>query len=318
MTNRSKTVALLLLCSALLSGCVQSSPDGSLTAAPGPKGAPTDQELASATYSGLRDVDGPITLVDAEWQGEPYAPGGASRPRVVLAPGFRVTGDLDGDGQDEAVVVLAQSSGGSGTYDYLAAVGRTDDGVRNLATLPLGDRVAIRSASIDGGGILHVSVLRAGEGDAMCCPGELADLAWILGADGFSPAASAGVTGRLSFDTLGNSEWVLREWQFGEVAPDEPVVTLAYRDGQIVGSNGCNRYFASVEAGEAPGDLTVGPIGATRMACAEPASTVEARYMRQLQAATKFGFLLGRLALTYQLDDGSVSAMLFETRSENP
>lgn len=279
------------------------------------EGAPTDPEAGNATYAGLLDVDGPIALVDGQWEGEPYAPDGVSRPRVVVAPGFRVIGDLDGDGRDEAVVVLAQSSGGSGTYNYLAALSRADDGVRNVATVALGDRVAIRSARIDGG-TLRVSVLRAGEGDAMCCPGELADLAWTLGAEGFSPAESAGVTGRLSFEILGDSEWVLREWQFGEAAPEEPEVTLAYKEGQIVGSNGCNRYFGSVEAGEVPGDLAVGPMGVTQMACAEPASAVEARYMRQLESATKFGFQLGRLALTYRLDDGSVAAMLFEARSE--
>jgi heat shock protein HslJ len=279
--------------------------------APGATGAPTEQEAGNATYAGLLDVDGPIALVGGQWEREPYAPDGASRPRVVVAPGFRATGDLDGDGQDEAVVVLAQSSGGSGTYNYLAALDRVDGGVRNVATVALGDRVDIRSASIDGG-TLQVSVLRAGEGDAMCCPGELADLAWTLGAEGFSPAASAGVTGRLSFDTLGNAEWVLREWNFGEAVPEGSEVTLAYKEGQIVGSNGCNRYFASIETGEGPGDMTVGPIGATQMACPDPASTVEARYMRQLEAATKFGFLLGRLALTYRLDDGAVGAMLFE------
>lgn len=281
--------------------------------APRANGAPTEQEAGNATYAGLLDIDGSIALVGGQWEGEPYAPDGVSRPRVVVAPGFRVTGDLDGDGQDEAVLVLAQSSGGSGMYNYLAALDRADGGVRNVATVALGDRVNIRSASI-GGGTLQVSVLRAGEGDAMCCPGELADLAWTLGAEDFSPAASAGVTGRLSFDTVGNAEWVLRELNFSEAAPEGSEVTLAYKEGQIVGSNGCNRYFASVETGEGPGDMTVGPIGATQMVCPDPASTVEERYMRQLAGATKFGFLLGRLALTYRLDDGTVGAMLFEAR----
>jgi hypothetical protein len=79
-------------------------------------GAPTLLELRNATYAGLEDLAVPVTLEERRWEGEPFEPGAASRPSVVLAPGFRLTGDLDGDGAEEAVVVLAQSSGGSGTW----------------------------------------------------------------------------------------------------------------------------------------------------------------------------------------------------------
>jgi hypothetical protein len=77
------------------------------------------------------------------------------------------------------VVVLAESSGGSGTFDYLAVVKRTASGIENVATAALGDRVQIRSARVDNG-MLLASVVRAGKDDPMCCPGELADLGWTL------------------------------------------------------------------------------------------------------------------------------------------
>jgi len=287
---------------------------GFATAATAAAHAPTEAELNNATYAGLLDLDGPITLVNGRWEGEPYAPGGASRPIVIAAPGFRLTGDLNGDGTDEAVVVLAQSSGGSGSYDYLAAVGRTDVGVRNLATVALGDRVAIRAATIEDG-VLRVSVLRAGDGDARCCPGELADLAWTLSEGALVPAESAGVTERLSLDTLLNEEWLLREWQVGERAPARPEVTLIYQNGQFGGASGCNRYFATITEGDGPGDLSVGAVGATRMACPEAETAIEARYLDQLGEVAKFGFLLGRLALTFQREDGSIGTMLFEPRA---
>lgn len=278
--------------------------------------APTLAELAGGTYSGLTEIDGPITLVAGEWLGEPFEPGAASRPRVVLAPGFRLTGDLDSDGTDEAVVALAQSSGGSGTFNYLAAVRRGQHGVLNIATVPLGDRVAVRTARIDSGR-LEVSVLRAGEGDARCCPGELAELAWTLGTDGLVPAESAGVTGRLSPDVLADSQWVLREWNPGEAAPPEPEVTLGYEAGSILGKSGCNRYSGTIEAGQSPGDLSIGPIAATRMACGDPADTIESRFLTQLDGVAQFGFLLGRLALTYRKGDGTVGTMLFEGRPKD-
>ena len=276
--------------------------------------APTLEELKNATYSGLADLPGSVTLKDGRWEGEPFAPGAASRPSVTLAPGFRVTGDLDGDGADEAVVVLAQSSGGSGTFNSLAAVKRTAAGLQNVATTALGDRVAIRSARIDGGKLL-VSVVRAGEKDAMCCPGELADLGWTLSGGRLSPLATAAPTGRLSLDTLAGTEWVLRAWDFDEPAPAEPAVTLAYKDGRMAGTSGCNRYTASAKAGDMPGDLSVGPTAVTRMACPDPQSAVETRFLKQLGGATKYGFFLGRLAITYTKDGGSVGAMLFEGRT---
>jgi heat shock protein HslJ len=233
---------------------------------------------------------------------------------VSLAPGFRVTGDLDGDGADEAVVVLAQSSGGSGTFNSLAVVKRTPGGLRNLATATLGDRVGIRSARIEGGQLL-VSVVRAGEQDAMCCPGELADLAWVLSGDKLEPAASAGVTGRLSLDTLAGAEWVLRAWDLEEPAPAEPEVTLTCKDGRLTGTSGCNRYNAAAKAGDQPGDLSVGPAAGTMMACPEPQSAVETRYLKQLAGAIRYGFMFGHLAITYRTDGGAVGVMLFEGRA---
>jgi heat shock protein HslJ len=288
--------------------------DRSASAQPAPApGVPGLEELKNATYAGLEDLPGPVTLKDGRWEGEPFEPGGAARPIVSLAPGFRVTGDLDGDGADEAVVVLAQSLGGSGTFNYVAVVKRTAAGVRNLATTALGDRVDVRSARVEAGKLL-VSVVRAGEGDAMCCPGELADLAWTLSAGRLEPAENARVVGRLSLETLAGAEWVLRSWNLDEPAPPEPEVTLAYGEGRFTGTSGCNRYTATAKAGDQPGDLTVGPSAGTRMACPDLPSAVEARFLKQLAGATKFGFLLGQLAVTYTKEGGSIGLMLFEGR----
>jgi heat shock protein HslJ len=290
------------------------SPRSTSQALSAPVGAPTLEELKNATYTGLEGLTDPVTITDGRWEGEPYEPGAASRPSVVLAPGFRLAGDLDGDGADEAVVVLAHGSGGSGTFNSLAVVKRTPGGLRNVATTALDDRVGIRSARIDGGKLL-VSVVRAGEQDAMCCPGELADLAWTLSAGALTPSATVGATGRLSLDTLAGTEWVLRAWDVEEPAPAEPEVTLAYQDGRFAGTSGCNRYTAGAKPGESPGDLAVGPAAGTRMACPGPQSAIEARFLEQLGGAKKVGFHLGRLALSYEKDGGALGTMLLEGRA---
>jgi len=287
-----------------------------MPAAPGP-GAPSVAELGAATYTGLEEAPGPVTLVDGAWEGPPYAPEGASRPRVSLVRDFRATGDLDGDGAEEAVVLLSASSGGSGSFVYLAVAGRDGGEVRNRATQSLGDRVQVRAARVAAGRV-SVDVLQAGPGDAACCPGELAKREFVLGAGGaLREVPASDPPSRLSLEALSGTTWVLRRWTWGEAAAAEPVVTLAFRAGRFSGSSGCNAYFATAADGAAPGDVSVGPPAATRRACQPPAMEVEARFLRQLASVDKYGFLAGRLALSFQ-EEGVRGTMLFEGRPPDP
>ena len=119
-------------------------------------------------------------------------------------------------------------------------------------------------------------------------------------------------TGRLSPATLAGTVWVLRAWDLTVPAASEPVVTLSYDAGRFTGTSGCNRYFAGVEGGAMPGEVKVGPLAGTRMACPEPQSSVEARFLEQLGSARTFGFMVGRLAISYTRGDGSRGTMLFD------
>ena len=125
---------------------------------------PSDAALLDLTYSGVAQQ--PVELRDGRWQGEPFVPGGASRQRVELVRDFRRDGDLDGDGRSETVVVLAESSGGSGVVSYLAVVGFRDGAWRNVGTALLGDRVQLRDARIAERKV-ELDLVQAGPGDAM-------------------------------------------------------------------------------------------------------------------------------------------------------
>jgi heat shock protein HslJ len=273
---------------------------------------PTLDELKSATYSGLSEGPGTVTLQNGRWTGEPPAPGAASRPMVELAGDFRLLGDLDGDRLDDAVVVLTYTSGGSGSFSYLAVMSRQDGTVRNIATAALGDRVQLRSVQISVGKLL-VSGVRTGTSDAACCPGELVEWQWTFNA-GKLTTPGALSTGRLTLAVLANTDWVLRAWDITEPAGKEPAVTLAYDTGRISGTSGCNRYTTGVTEGKAPGELSVGLVAGTRMACPEPQSAVEARFLEQLSGARTFGFMLGRLMISYARTNGSRGTMLFDPR----
>ena len=133
---------------------------------------PLPEELAGATYTGIED-QGPVTLSAGKWEGQPLIEGGASVPALWLSEGFHLTGDLDQDGADEAVVHLTYSSGGTGNFGYLAVMGREGGEVVQEAIGLVGDRVQIRGARIDGGSVV-LDVLQAGPDDGMCCPRQLA------------------------------------------------------------------------------------------------------------------------------------------------
>lgn len=273
---------------------------------------PTRLELQSATYHGLESRD-TITLSDGRWEGAPYVEGGATRPTVVLAPAFRVTGDLDGDGRAEAVVALAESTGGSGTWVYLAVTTRRDGRVVNLATHGLGDRVQIRDARIEEG-VLYVDVLRAGRGDATCCPGELASLAWRLLDRRFAALSDTGATGRFGPGSLAGVEWVLRRWDADEPVTAEHAPTLQVEGSRASGNAGCNAYGSTVAQDGRPGEMRFGSFTLTRKMCPPPAMEVEARFLESLRQTVKVGFLTGRLAASYLKPDGTVGAMLFDRR----
>jgi hypothetical protein len=122
---------------------------------------------------------GPVQLVAGVWQGASFDVDGASRPEVDLAGGNPLVGDLDGDGDDDAIVVLTEQLGGSGIFVYLAAVVETDGVLSNVATVLLGDRVGISSLEIDNGTVVADLVV-AGPGDTACCPTHKERGVWRL------------------------------------------------------------------------------------------------------------------------------------------
>jgi heat shock protein HslJ len=270
---------------------------------PAPGGPPTIEELRNATYTGLGAVSRSVTLTEGAWEGE------APRVTIAMARDDVVAGDLDGEPPDEAVVVLSESAGGAGANTYLAVVRRRGTDLVNVATAPLGAHVALRQLRIERR-VIVADVVRPGPDDEMCCPGDLATRAWAFSGPTLLEIPLDGPRERLSLATLGDQPWILRSWTLDETAPTQPRVTLAYQDGRLAGSAGCNTYTAAVTAGDAPGGIAVGPVVATRRMCPEPEMQVEGRYLQQLGAATRYGFLLAQLALTYEWD-GQMQTMLF-------
>lgn len=108
-----------------------------------------------------------ITLVNG-YAEVPAAPG-ASTKITTRVRGAPERSDVDGDGREDAVLILAHDSGGSGTFYYVVAAIRDDDAYRGTTGVFLGDRIEPRSIGIVGNRIT-VEFLGRAPGDALAEP----------------------------------------------------------------------------------------------------------------------------------------------------
>ncbi len=243
----------------------------------------TLEALQNASYQGIYDE--PVQLTDGRYEGEPFVPGSASRPTVVLHPEVYAFGDLNGDGVDDAVVILIENSGGSGNFRYLAVVINQDGTLVNVATQFVGDREQAQLISIEDGEIT-LEMVAHGPDDPMCCPTQEVTKVYQLQDDQLVEVL-VGLEGTL---------WTLVS--YGD--PSDPQAVLEGSEitaefdsakGTVTGSAGCNSYFGAYEV---DGDtISFGPLGSTMMACPEP----EGIMAQELAFLTALGS-----AVTYQIE----------------
>lgn len=271
----------------------------------GTSAAPSSPEaLGNLTYTGIYET--PVTLSNGRYEGEPYAPGGASRPRVQLLPDLLVRGN--DETHATSYVLLSESAGGSGNNLYLAAISAAGE---NTGTLLIGDRVDIIALRGEDGQAVLEHVI-AGPGDAACCP--TLRVTSVFGMqDGRLAELSRQEHGSLSPVDLAGLPWRLISLDRDTQVPEDITVTARFEDERVAGSAGCNRYFAGVSA-PSPYALAIGPAGATRMACPAPQMEIERRFLSALEQATQYTFQLGRLAIGYR--DGETQAVLLFERAE--
>lgn len=132
-------------------------------------GPPSRQALANLSYQGV--FDHPVQLVNGSYQGEPFMPGGASRPRLALLQDLTATTDLNDDRRIDAVVLLAESAGGSATFIHLAAVLTEQEGLTNVATTRISDAVRVIALDANNGKIA-LDYLATAPDEPRCCPSQ--------------------------------------------------------------------------------------------------------------------------------------------------
>lgn len=272
-------------------------------------GAPTLSDLRNGTIHGIGE--GPITLRDGAWEGEPFQPGGASRPRVTLWDQPIAVGDLDGRSGDEVAAILSASTGGSANLVYVAVFGRRDDGRPTPVVAALvGDRIKVHAMSIAERQVT-LDIVEAGPGDPACCPSRVARKSYILQGAALVPVVST-AGGNVSLAELAGTEWTLSSLDDRPLPAGAQPPTILFGDARVSGFGGCNRYTGTVAA-KRPGTLSVGALATTKMACAAPAMDAEERYLAALAAVSQCALVAGRLQLRGTLD-GTSRTLTFERR----
>src|SRR5262245_9609896 len=92
------------------------------------------------------------------------------------------TGDLDGDDRADAAVVLASTTGGTGTFVDLYALLDKPDGAYPKGPASLGDRVKVDSIRVFDRAV-HLYLLTHAPDDPLCCPTQHVVEPFVLHAD---------------------------------------------------------------------------------------------------------------------------------------
>ncbi len=132
-------IAAIVLISLILAGCAQSSTSGEITEA----------DLANLEYQIDITPSGVAQLQNGSYS-EEAAPGSASKIEVRLTQ-YIAYGDLNSNETEDASVILLSDGGGSGLFYYVAAVMNEDEGLKSTNSLFLGDRIEMKTISIDSG-----------------------------------------------------------------------------------------------------------------------------------------------------------------------
>ena len=124
-------------------------------------------DLKDATYGLPIDegTDG-ITLTNGEYEWRGSGPGEYFYLGLTDSIAF---GDLNGDGIDDAAIILVWNGGGSGSFYILSTVVDKRAVPINVGLASIGDRVVIKHIRIANGTII-VRKLKQGPNDGMCCP----------------------------------------------------------------------------------------------------------------------------------------------------
>ena len=109
--------------------------------------------LASDPLNASYQVEG-VTITLSNGRAEMPIEEGSATVIATEIFGEPIYGDIDGDGDDDAGVLIRQEPGGTGTFYYVAAAINESGTYSGTNALLLGDRVVPQNVQISGGGVV--------------------------------------------------------------------------------------------------------------------------------------------------------------------
>jgi D-alanyl-D-alanine carboxypeptidase len=274
---------------------------------PAATGADLAAVLGNLTYGGVLPDYEAITLTDGFGD---YEEEGGGSPYVSLAANLIATGDLDRDGNEDAVTFLVDHTTGSADFVHLVVVLNALKDPQPVVAELLGDRTPIKSLTVEDNRMI-IEMLEPGPNDVACCPSQLVQRAYVLQDYRIYPLSSE-VLGPVSLETLDGTSWQLVNLNGEQVnALPDIAVTLAFDEDQVSGSGGCNDYSGPVVGGDLPQSVAIGPITATERQCADEVMAQENTYLTQLANVVAWRYDFGRLALTFKGADEELGDLIF-------
>ena len=158
---------LALALAVLAGGCARSG-----ESPPRVSPAATQSGAATTPESASYRIEGRVIALQNGRHDEPAAPGSAARSTATVW-GKPVVADLDGDGDQDAVVIIATQPGGSGTFYYVAVAELDGGSYTGSAGVLLGDRIAPQSVTF-ADGVVTVDYAERRPGEPMSVPPSVA------------------------------------------------------------------------------------------------------------------------------------------------
>jgi heat shock protein HslJ len=293
-------------------GTMEFAPAGETSVIPG--NSPADSQEALINILGNLGYTGvfpekPIQLTDGYAS---YSEGGTGTPHVSLVNNMILTGDLNNDGEQDAVLLLEDDPEGTGRFTELVVVLNVWNDPKPVDAVIVGDRSGVKSLAVDGAQVI-MDIVTQGPGDTDCCATWNVHLVYALENGQIVEKSRNGIN-QISLEDLNGTKWRLSNPGTDQRASQpEEMVTLQFKDGQISGFDGCNEYNASVSIGDYGfNSLKIGPITTTKKSCSEPATNQEKTYLNVLANTLSWTYEYGNLGLVYGTDNGQEDVLLLE------
>ncbi len=266
---------------------------------------PAPADARNATYV----LDGtPVRLVDGAAD-EPGNAGASGRVRTRIwdAP---VLADLNGDGLDDAVLVLVRASGGSGSFYYLAAALATADGMSGTTGRLLGDRIEPRAIEV-GEGKASVRFMTRGPDESFADAPTIERIRDFVYDDGRRELVEVAHDFEGEADparmTLEMKTWTWLETAYNDDTTKVPAqadaFTLTFAEGRVHGTTDCNS-FRGTYALDGSRIRFDDAVAMTRMYCPD---SQESEFVAMLLETQSYLFTSrGRLVLELPYDSGGM------------